>query len=169
MCVQRENCQDSVFPGLNLVYSSEQVLWLNLFFAALEDNRESVRPKLLRDLRCAYELILDHRHSRLSVVEVVRAIKEAASATPLAFSPGSSRGASPGGRYSRYGQTSGYHHSSSDPPSMTSHSPTASSPSQQHETRLAEETTRALMQTGLQQHAALSSNSGGPPPPSVCI
>jgi hypothetical protein len=116
MCVQRENCQDSVFPGLNLVYSNEQVLWLNLFFAALEDNRESVCPKLLRDLRCAYELILDHRHSRLSVMEVARAIKEAASATPLAFSPGSSRGASPGGRYSRYGQSSGYHHSSSNPP-----------------------------------------------------
>ena len=40
--------------------------------AALEDNRESVCPKLLRDLRCAYELILDHRHSRLSIMEVVR-------------------------------------------------------------------------------------------------
>merc|ERR1711935_770464 len=60
--------------------------------AALEDNRDSGTPKLLRDLRCAYELILDHKHTRLRVMEVARAIKEAASATPPAFSPGGSRG-----------------------------------------------------------------------------
>ena len=137
--------------------------------AALEDNRESDCPKLLRDLRCAYELILDHKHTRLRVMEVARAIKEAASATPPAFSPSSSRGATPGGHYNRYGQASNYHYSSSGPPSMTSssHSPVASSPlpSQQHQVRLAEEAARALMQTtGLQQ---LSNNPGGSPPPST--
>jgi hypothetical protein len=142
--------------------------------AALEDNRESDCPKLLRDLRCAYELILDHKHTRLRVMEVARAIKEAASATPPAFSPGSSRGATPGGHYNRYGQSSSYHYSSSGPPSMTSssHSPVASPTAQQHQARLAEEAARALMQTtGLQQqHSALSSsNLGGQPPqpPSV--
>jgi 5'-AMP-activated protein kinase catalytic alpha subunit len=133
--------------------------------AALEDNRESDCPKLLRDLRCAYELILDHKHTRLRVMEVARAIQEAASATPPAFSPGSSRGATPGGHYNRYGQSSGYHFSSSGPPSMTSssHSPTANSPSQQ--ARLAEEAARALMQPGLKAQAA--GNANAPLPPSV--
>jgi 5'-AMP-activated protein kinase catalytic alpha subunit len=132
--------------------------------AALEDNRESNCPKLLRDLRCAYELILDHKHTRLRVMEVARAIQEAASATPPAFSPGASRGASPGGQYNRYGQSSsGYHYFSSGPPSMTSssHSPRANSPSQQG--RLAEEAARALMQPGLKAQAA----GNAPPPPSV--
>jgi len=63
--------------------------------ASLEDNRESDAPKLIRDLRVAYELILDHKHTRLRVMEVARAIREAASATPPAFSPGASRGATP--------------------------------------------------------------------------
>lgn len=67
--------------------------------AALEDNRDSDTPKVLRDLRCAYELILDHKHTRLRVMEVARAIKEAASATPPAFSPGGSRGTTPGGSH----------------------------------------------------------------------
>ena len=42
-----------------------------------------------------YELILDNKHTRLRVMEVAQAIKEAASATPPAFSPGASRGATP--------------------------------------------------------------------------
>jgi len=116
--------------------------------AALEDSREDDCPKLLRDLRCAYELILDHKHTRLRVMEVARAIKEAASATPPAFSPGSSRGATPGGH--RYGQSSGYHYSSSSGPA-SSQSPTTSSPGQGHQARLAEEAARALMQPGQQQ------------------
>ncbi|EED95654.1 sucrose non-fermenting (SNF-1) related serine threonine protein kinase [Thalassiosira pseudonana CCMP1335] len=65
--------------------------------ASLEDSREDGAPKVLRDLRVAYELILDHKHTRLRVMEVARAIREAASATPPAFSPGGSRGATPGG------------------------------------------------------------------------
>lgn len=64
--------------------------------AALEDSREDDAPKFVRDLRVAYELILDHKHTRLRVMEVARAIQEAASATPPAFSPGTSRGTSPG-------------------------------------------------------------------------
>lgn len=65
--------------------------------AALEDSRENDAPKVVRDLRVAYELILDHKHTRLRVMEVARAIQDAASATPPAFSPGASRGTSPGG------------------------------------------------------------------------
>jgi serine/threonine protein kinase len=122
--------------------------------ASLEDSRND-SPKLLRDLRCAYELILDHKHTRLRVMEVARAIKEAASATPPAFSPGGSRGTTPGGHYSssRYSGGNSYDgrggaYSSNISYTSHSHSPTAqgSSPSQQ--ARLAEETTRALMQPG---------------------
>jgi len=129
--------------------------------AALEDSRDSDTPKLLRDLRCAYELILDHKHTRLRVMEVARAIKEATSATPPAFSPGSSRGTTPGGsqyggiRYSssggsydaRYGGNAAYS-SSPSPSTLQSNSPS-------HQGRLAEEATRALMQPGaghMQQH-----------------
>jgi 5'-AMP-activated protein kinase catalytic alpha subunit len=150
--------------------------------AALEDSREDDCPKLLRDLRCAYELILDHKHTRLRVMEVARAIKEAASATPPAFSPGSSRGATPGGGHHRYGSGSGYHYSSSSggptsgqSPSGTSSSPLLSSSlanntnaaatGSHHQARLAEEATRALMQPGPQgppQHLG-----GSVPPPSV--
>merc|ERR1719223_444331 len=71
--------------------------------ASLEDSREDGAPKVLRDLRVAYELILDHKHTRLRVMEVAKAIRDAASATPPAFSPGASRGTSPGG-----GRASGY-------------------------------------------------------------
>ena len=115
--------------------------------AALEDSRDSA-PKLLRDLRCAYELILDHKHTRLRIMEVARAIKEAASATPPAFSPGGSRGATPGGHYSRYSAGSSYdaNRNYSNTYSSRSQSPPSSSPAQQ--ARLAEETTRALMQPG---------------------
>jgi serine/threonine protein kinase len=130
--------------------------------AALEDNRDSDTPKLLRDLRCAYELILDHKHTRLRVMEVARAIKEAASATPPAFSPGGSRGATPGGSHyggSRYGMSSGggsahggaaFYGAGQSFSSGTSQSPTvlhSSSPSNQ--ARLAEEATRVLMQPGV--------------------
>jgi 5'-AMP-activated protein kinase catalytic alpha subunit len=121
--------------------------------AALEDSRESDTPKLLRDLRCAYELILDHKHTRLRVMEVARAIKEAASATPPAFSPGGSRGTTPGGSHyggSRYSSSGGGSYDGRYGSSVNysnSQSPTAlhaNSPSNQ--ARLAEEATRALMQ-----------------------
>mmetsp|Transcript_88249 Transcript_88249/g.254666 ORF Transcript_88249/g.254666 Transcript_88249/m.254666 type:complete len:688 (+) Transcript_88249:51-2114(+) len=123
--------------------------------AALEDSRDPDTPKLLRDLRCAYELILDHKHTRLRVMEVARAIREAASATPPAFSPGGSRGTTPGGSYQggRYGSASGhggfYGSGQSYSSGGTSQSPTVlhgNSPSNQ--ARLAEEATRALMQPG---------------------
>jgi serine/threonine protein kinase len=134
--------------------------------AALEDSRDSdAVPKLLRDLRCAYELILDHKHTRLRVMEVARAIKEAASATPPAFSPGGSRGTTPGGgsnnsahyggnsnnRYhNNYSSNSSYNSTSQSPTTAgagagaAAHAAAASSPSAQ--ARLAEEATRALMQ-----------------------
>jgi len=66
--------------------------------AMLEDCRDNDAPKLVRDLRVAYELILDSKHTRLRVMEVAKAAREAASATPPAFSPGGSRSATPGGR-----------------------------------------------------------------------
>jgi len=81
--------------------------------AALEDSREDDAPKFVRDLRVAYELILDHKHTRLRVMEVARAIQEAASATPPAFSPGASRGASPG--RSGYGSSHGSYIQSNSP------------------------------------------------------
>jgi len=125
--------------------------------AALEDSRDSDTPKLVRDLRCAYELILDHKHTRLRVMEVARAIKEAASATPPAFSPGGSRGATPGSshygggsRYSSSGNGSYDGRYGSNVTYSNSQSPTAlhaNSPSNQ--ARLAEEATRALMQPGV--------------------
>lgn len=125
--------------------------------AALEDSRDSDTPKLLRDLRCAYELILDHKHTRLRVMEVARAIKEAASATPPAFSPSGSRGATPGGSHygSRYSSSGGGSYDGrygSGATYSNSQSPTAlhaNSPSNQ--ARLAEEATRALMQPGVGQ------------------
>jgi 5'-AMP-activated protein kinase, catalytic alpha subunit len=134
--------------------------------AALEDSRDSDTPKLLRDLRCAYELILDHKHTRLRVMEVARAIKEAASATPPAFSPGGSRGTTPGGtqygsnRFSASGGNSydgryygsGVSYSSNN----SSQSPTAHANSPAGQARLAEEATRALMQPGA---------GGSQPPP----
>lgn len=124
--------------------------------AALEDSRDSDTPKLLRDLRCAYELILDHKHTRLRVMEVARAIKEAASATPPAFSPGGSRGTTPGGNHYAgnryisatgssfdrlYGSNQSYSSGHSQSPSML-HSPS-------NQARFAEEATRALMQPGM--------------------
>ena len=114
--------------------------------AALEDNRDSDTPKLLRDLRCAYELILDHKHTRLRVMEVARAIKEAASATPPAFSPGGSRGTTPGGYSGRYSGGSTAGSSSID----GRYFPAGQSPNQNTspalQNRLAEEAARALIQ-----------------------
>jgi 5'-AMP-activated protein kinase catalytic alpha subunit len=130
--------------------------------AALGDGRDSDAPKLLQDLRCAYELILDHKHTRLRVMEVARAIQDAASATPPAFSPGNSRGATPGGRYggSRFSAGSSYDGKTltSISYSSRSQSPTNAAPAQQ--ARLAEEATRALM-TG----SAQSQYGGVPQPP----
>jgi 5'-AMP-activated protein kinase catalytic alpha subunit len=142
--------------------------------AALEDSRDSDAPKLLRDLRCAYELILDHKQTRQRVMEVARAIKEAASATPPAFSPGGSRGTTPGGsshfvnRYSGSNSADGrIGHSSNLSYSSHSHSPTVnhSSPSQQ--ARLAEEATRALMHPGSASTRQQSYSPGHTPPSSV--
>jgi 5'-AMP-activated protein kinase catalytic alpha subunit len=144
--------------------------------AALEDSRDDDASKLLKDLRCAYELILDHKHTRLRIMEVARAIKEAASATPPAFSPGGSRGTTPGGHYSnRYSAGNSYDgrtHSSNMSYNSTSQSPTAAhqSPSSQ-QARLAEETTRALMQPGgaSKGQYPLSSLSGQTPPTSIQV
>lgn len=142
--------------------------------AALEDSRDSDAPKLLRDLRCAYELILDHKHTRLRVMEVARAIKEAASATPPAFSPGGSRGTTPGGHYggggsNRYNSGASYDgRTYSSNISYTSHSqspiPQHSSPSQQ--ARLAEEATRALLQPASSSHGHQYTQT---PPSSVSV
>mmetsp|Transcript_12856 Transcript_12856/g.18771 ORF Transcript_12856/g.18771 Transcript_12856/m.18771 type:complete len:728 (+) Transcript_12856:783-2966(+) len=127
--------------------------------AALEDSREDGAPKILRDLRVAYELILDHKHSRLRVLEVARAIREAASATPPAFSPGGSRGATPGGHmYHSSSGGSGYgsHHH------MQSQSPTGN-PAQ---AQLAQEAARQLLQPGAGHHGG-QHPAATPPPPSV--
>ncbi len=102
--------------------------------AALEDSRENDAPKVIRDLRVAYELILDHKHTRLRVMEVARAIQEAASATPPAFSPGTSRGTSPGGK-----NASGF---SSRGSYMHGHSPAG-----QENARMADEVSQMLMQS----------------------
>jgi serine/threonine protein kinase len=141
--------------------------------AALEDNRDSDTPKVLRDLRCAYELILDHKHTRLRVMEVARAIKEAASATPPAFSPGGSRGTTPGGSHyggNRYssggGSYDGRQYGTNISYSSTSMSPSAAhgaSPSNQ--ARLAEEAARALMQPGGSQQAQYQAPSQQAPSP----
>ena len=136
--------QGSGFPS-NQIVTREMVASA----AALEDNRESDTPKLWRDLRCAYELILDHKHTRLRVMEVARANKEAASATPPAFSPGASRGATPGGHFgTRYsiGSGSSGSYDGRNYPGGSIQSPSMNVPLNQ--SRLAEEATRALMQTG---------------------
>ncbi|VEU41178.1 unnamed protein product [Pseudo-nitzschia multistriata] len=137
--------------------------------AALEDNRDSDTPKLLRDLRCAYELILDHKHTRLRVMEVARAIKEAASATPPAFSPGGSRGATPGGSHypsGRYGSASGGSYDGRSYGSNHSHNSSQSPTTLQspaNQAKLAEEATRALTQPGSQQHSGTPSGLSHPP------
>jgi serine/threonine protein kinase len=155
--------------------------------ASLEDSRDSDAPKLMKDLRCAYELILDDKHTRLRVMEVALAIKEAASATPPAFSPGGSRSTTPGGQFSTGSSSrhptsvgaphsidSGRFNSSNVSYNSYSHSPIVNTTSPSQQARLAEETTRALMHPGgssggsqaqyqAQQHAL----SGQSPPLSV--
>lgn len=130
--------------------------------ASLEDSREDGAPKILRDLRVAYELILDHKHTRLRVMEVARAIREAASATPPAFSPGGSRGATPGGYPGSMGSGTGSYGGSGG---------YANSPSAHHtqisQSRMAEEAARVLLQPG-----AVRGGPGGgavhtPPPSSI--
>jgi 5'-AMP-activated protein kinase catalytic alpha subunit len=140
--------------------------------AALGDGRDSDAPKLLQDLRCAYELILDHKHTRLRVMEVARAIQDAASATPPAFSPGNSRGATPGGRYGgRFSAGSSYDGKglTSISYSSRSQSPTNATPAQQ--ARLAEEATRALMTGPAQNHYGgvpqPPASMGSPPHPAI--
>lgn len=144
--------------------------------AALEDSRDSDAPKLMRDLRCAYELILDHKHTRLRVMEVARAIREAASATPPAFSPGGSRGTTPGGSNSHYNNSRPPYqtYSSNISYSSTSQSPTGHSgisPSAQ--ARLAEEAARVLTQPGgrspnlTQQSSQAHTPSSATPPTSL--
>jgi hypothetical protein len=65
--------------------------------ALIKDSCKDGAPKVLRDLGVAYELMLDHKHTRLCIMEVARAIREAASSTPPAFSPKASQGTTPGG------------------------------------------------------------------------
>jgi 5'-AMP-activated protein kinase, catalytic alpha subunit len=136
----------------------------------------------LEDSRDTYELILDHKHTRLRVMEVARAIKEAASATPPAFSPGGSRGTTPGGGNSHYGSAgnnrysigasvdgrTGY--SSNISYSSHSQSPTSGHSLHAQQARLAEEATRALMQPSIaSQQSPYSPSSSQTPPTSVNI
>jgi 5'-AMP-activated protein kinase, catalytic alpha subunit len=125
--------------------------------AALEDSRDAGTPKMMRDLRVAYELILDHKHTRLRVMEVARAIREAASATPPAFSPGGSRGATPGGSYSnRFNHQNSTGSNSSYDGRVYQHSASPSyQPSPSSQSRLAEEAARVLMQTTQPTAAAI--------------
>lgn len=133
--------------------------------AALEDSRENDAPKLIRDLRVAYELILDHKHTRLRVMEVARAIQEAASATPPAFSPGASRGATPGGRS---GSGYGSHHHMGSYGQNSSHSPTAGpSGHVDSQTRFAEEAAKALMQPAGSSHGRIPGTQQNLPHPGV--
>jgi 5'-AMP-activated protein kinase catalytic alpha subunit len=130
--------------------------------ASLEDNRDSSYPKLLRDLRCAYELILDHKHTRMRVMETARAIREAASATPPAFSPGSSRGATPGGHNRGYSSGGGSSFDGRPFPGGSSASPTALA--MQAGANPAEAAARALMQGGQPPPTTTAPQPGGPPP-----
>ena len=130
--------------------------------ASLEDSREDGAPKILRDLRVAYELILDHKHTRLRVMEVARAIREAASATPPAFSPGGSRGATPGGYPGSMGSGTGSYGGSGG---------YANSPSAHHtqisQSRMAEEAARVLLQPGAVRGGAGGGAVHTPPPSSI--
>lgn len=130
--------------------------------AALEDTREEGAPKVLRDLRVAYELILDHKHTRLRVMEVARAIREAASATPPAFSPGGSRGATPGGYAGSMGSAPGSYAGSGYG--------SVNSPLAHHQlgqSRVAEEAARALLHPGTARGGAGGGPTHTPPPSSI--
>jgi 5'-AMP-activated protein kinase catalytic alpha subunit len=115
--------------------------------AASSDKEQSSLPKFVRDLRVAYELLLDHKHTRLRAMEVQIAIQEAASATPPAFSPGASRGATPGGGSSHTGsfsQSYDMHHQTTGS-SIGNNSPPTTAQLTAQQNRFAEEATRALM------------------------
>jgi len=131
--------------------------------ASLEDSREDGAPKVLRDLRVAYELILDHKHTRLRVMEVARAIREAASATPPAFSPGGSRGATPGGYPGSIGSGPGSYGGSGYG--------STNSPSTHHgqlsQSRMAEEAARALLHPGTSRGGSGGGSAHTPPPSSI--
>mmetsp|Transcript_16290 Transcript_16290/g.22954 ORF Transcript_16290/g.22954 Transcript_16290/m.22954 type:complete len:688 (-) Transcript_16290:185-2248(-) len=108
--------------------------------AALEDNRDSSTPRFLRDLRTAYELILDHKHTRQRLIELSRVIEESNSTTPATFSRGeSSISSTSGGDYGS-GQKSFLPFSSQQ---YSGFQNMAVDPSQ---AKLAEEAARALMQ-----------------------
>lgn len=139
--------------------------------AALDDSHDA--PKIVKDLRVAYELILDHKHTRLRVMEVARAIREAASATPPAFSPGGSRSATPrsyGSGHVSYSGPGGYGSfgatSSQSPSAAQMHS------SSQHQNQ-AEEAARVLMQPRVstsagsynQQNSSHHTSHPSPTPP----
>mmetsp|Transcript_20936 Transcript_20936/g.41889 ORF Transcript_20936/g.41889 Transcript_20936/m.41889 type:complete len:667 (+) Transcript_20936:611-2611(+) len=117
--------------------------------AALLESRDNAAPKSIRDLRVAYELILDNKHTRLRAMEVAQAIKDAASATPPAFSPGASRGTTPRGTTpGSHGSYTGLGYSGSG--SYDKNSPPAMNPAAvlAYQHKFAEEATRALMHTG---------------------
>lgn len=132
--------------------------------AALEDTREEGAPKVLRDLRVAYELILDHKHTRLRVMEVARAIREAASATPPAFSPGGSRGTTPGGYAGSMGSVPGSYAGSGY---GSANSPSAHHHGQLGQSRVAEEAARALLHPGTARGGAGGGPTHTPPPSSI--
>ena len=44
-------------------------------------------PKVIKDIRVVYELLLDHKHTRLRIMEVAQAIREAASASAAISRP----------------------------------------------------------------------------------
>jgi 5'-AMP-activated protein kinase catalytic alpha subunit len=133
--------------------------------ASLEDSREDGAPKVLRDLRVAYELILDHKHTRLRVMEVARAIREAASATPPAFSPGGSRGATPGGYPGSASSGPGSFGGSFDA-RFQSNSPSAYH-GQVSQSRMAEEAAKALLQPGAARVGGTGGDTQTPPPTSL--
>lgn len=132
--------------------------------ASLEDSREDGAPKVLRDLRVAYELILDHKHTRLRVMEVARAIREAASATPPAFSPGGSRGATPGGYPGSMGSGPGSYGGSGY---GSANSPSTHPHGQLSQSRMAEEAARALLHPGAARGGSGAGHAHTPPPSSI--
>jgi Kinase associated domain 1/Adenylate sensor of SNF1-like protein kinase len=114
-----------------------------------KDYRVSDAPKLWKDLRCAYELILDEKYTQMHVTDV-------ASAAPPAFSPGGCKSTTPGVQYSS-GSSSHYPHnldatglSNSLDASRNSysHSPTLHRAAPSVQVRLSEDMTRALIYPG---------------------
>ena len=161
---------------------------LVLAAASSSDASVPTLPKFTRDLRVAYELVLDHKHTRLRVMEVQQAAMEAAVATPPAFSPGQSRGATPGEGSFTTNSTGGASGGGvqPSPPPTTGDSGTSTSPSsrsfspgpgtssppltsgadlarQQHQ--FAEEASRALMRGAQGGRVPPSSLTPVNPPP----